>query len=117
LTPYGLRTLDPADPRYRGRYEGGPRDRDSAYHNGTVWPWLLGHFADALIKVKADNAEARETLARCLAAFEKHLDEAGIGTISEIFDGDEPQGAKGCVSQAWSVAEILRLSILMDAAQ
>lgn len=116
LTPLGLRTLDPDDPHYRGRYEGNSEDRDNAYHNGTVWPWLLGHFGEALLKHSKNKSVARAVLNECMAAFEDHLEDAGFGTISEIFDGDAPQGAQGCVSQAWSVAEILRLSILLAAA-
>ena len=117
LTPLGLRTLDPRDAQYRGRYDGNSRDRDSAYHNGTVWPWLLGHFGEALLAHGKNKKAAVAALNECMAAFEAHLDDAGLGTISEIFDGDAPQGARGCVSQAWSVAEVLRLSILIDAAQ
>jgi len=117
LTPFGLRTLDPSDSRYRGRYEGGYRERDSAYHNGTVWPWLLGHFGEALLTYSEDRTKAVATLENCMSAFEDHLEEVGYGTISEIFDGDAPQGARGCVSQAWSVAEILRLSMLLDNAR
>lgn len=115
LTPFGLRTLDPNDANYRGKYEGNSRDRDSAYHNGTVWPWLLGHFGEALLKHSKNKSAAKAVLNECLTAFEDHLNDAGLGTISEIFDGDAPQGAQGCVSQAWSVSEVLRLSILMAA--
>jgi glycogen debranching enzyme len=114
FTPVGLRTLDPADPAYRGRYEGDGPLRDNSYHNGTVWPWLLGHFGEALLKHAHDIEEAFKTIETSLSAIEAHLEEAGLGTISEIFDGDAPQGARGCVSQAWSVSEILRLSILLD---
>ena len=116
-TPFGLRTLDPADSAYRGRYEGDGAARDSAYHNGTVWPWLIGHFGEALLKHSYDMENAFKIIEASLAAFESHLDDAGLGTISEIFDGDAPQGARGCVSQAWSVAEILRLSTLLDSAR
>ena len=107
LTPYGLRTLSPRDPRYQGRYEGGPERRDAAYHQGTVWPWLIGPYIDAFLAVndKSDEskAKAREIL-RPLA----ELDVMGIDTIPELFDGDEPQMPGGCISQAWSVAEMLR---------
>lgn len=105
LTPYGLRTLSPDDPAYRGVYRGGPVERDCTYHQGTVWPWLLGHFADAHFRVHQD----REYIASLLKPFVGHLSDAGIGSISEIFDGDEPHTPGGCISQAWSVAEILRM--------
>jgi predicted glycogen debranching enzyme len=114
MTRFGLRTLSKADARYRGRYEGGPEDRDSAYHNGTVWPWLLGHFGEALLKVTEDKTAAVEELEGCLGAIEEHLGEAGLGTVSEIFDGEPPHTPRGCISQAWSVAEILRLSGLLE---
>ncbi|HEU0168133.1 MAG TPA: amylo-alpha-1,6-glucosidase, partial [Chloroflexota bacterium] len=105
LTPFGLRTLAPDDPRYIGRYEGDRRSRDGSYHQGTVWPWLMGPFLDAYLKTHGDKQEA-ETL---LLPLIKHMDEqAGLGTISEIFDGDEPHTARGCIAQAWSVAEVLR---------
>lgn len=107
LTPYGLRTLSPRDPRYLGRYEGGPEQRDAAYHQGTVWPWLIGPYIDAFFSVNGHSdeskAKAREIL-RPLA----ELDAIGIDTIPEIFDGDEPHRPGGCISQAWSVAELLR---------
>ncbi len=104
LTPYGLRTLSPDDENYRGVYSGGVFERDTAYHQGTVWPWLLGHFADAHYKVYKNKKNAR----RFFAAFEDHLYDAGLGHISEIFDGDPPHLPRGCIAQAWSVAEILR---------
>ena len=107
LTPYGLRSLAPDDPDYRGRYEGGRSLRDASYHQGTVWSWLLGPYADALINTNGavGRAKARE-------AFEglaPHLLEAGLGTISEIFDGDAPHAPRGCPAQAWSVGEALRV--------
>jgi glycogen debranching enzyme len=108
LTPYGLRTLSPSDPRYCPRYEGDQMRRDSAYHQGTVWPWLLGPFVTAY--VKAYGSASREK-ARCwLGHFESHLSEAGLGSVSEIFDGDAPHTPRGCIAQAWSVAELLRVS-------
>ncbi|MBI3973152.1 MAG: hypothetical protein HY332_17900 [Chloroflexi bacterium] len=104
-TPRGLRTLAPDDPRYRGRYQGDPRQRDGAYHQGTVWPWLLGPLVDAHLVVYRDPAAAR----RLVEPMRAHLfDEAGVGSISEIFDGDPPHAARGCIAQAWSVSEVYR---------
>ena len=107
LTPFGLRTLSPRDPRYAGRYEGDPRRRDGAYHQGTVWPWLMGPYIDALLSVKGRSgpilAEARELLRPLIT-----MHAGGINTIPEVFDGDCPQRPGGCISQAWSVAEVLR---------
>jgi predicted glycogen debranching enzyme len=104
LTPFGLRTLSPDHPDYKPTYAGDLRARDAAYHQGTVWPWLLGHYIDARLKVYRDKAEAR----RLLRAFADHFHEAGIGTISEIFDAEPPFRPRGCIAQAWSVAEVLR---------
>lgn len=108
LTPYGLRTLSPSDADYRGRYQGGPLERDGAYHQGTVWPWLLGPFVTAFVKVNGRTAAARREAESMFAAFPRHLLEAGIGQVSEIFDGDAPHAPRGCIAQAWSVAELLR---------
>ena len=105
LTPRGLRTLDPADPNYKAQYFGDLRARDAAYHQGTVWAWLMGPFIDAWLKVYPAD---RQGAARFLEGFAPHLQEACIGTISEIFDGNEPFSPRGCIAQAWSVAEILR---------
>jgi predicted glycogen debranching enzyme len=114
LVPYGLRTLSPSDNRYRGRASGDHKSRDLAYHQGDVWPWLLGPFIDAY-----SRAYPERPLGRFIKALlEKHLDEACIGSISEDFDGDEPHEPEGCISQAWSVAEVLRVlhehSLLFD---
>jgi len=107
LTPYGLRTLSPRDPRYAGKYEGGPASRDAAYHQGTVWPWLMGPYIDALLSIKgrskAVRSEARELLRPLLS-----LAAGGAATIPEVFDGNSPHRPGGCVSQAWSVGEVLR---------
>jgi predicted glycogen debranching enzyme len=106
VTPYGLRTLAPGAPEYRGHY--GPGDqiaRDGAYHQGTVWPWLIGPFIDAHLKVHNDKARARALLDTLVG---KSLDTYGVGTIGEIFDGDPPFAANGCIAQAWSVSEVLR---------
>ncbi len=107
LTPVGLRTLAPDDPRYRGQLLGDPHSRDTAYHQGTVWPWLLGPYIDALIRHRGDAG--RESARTIIANMRAHLNEAGIGTISEIFDGDAPHAPRGCIAQAWSVAEVLRV--------
>jgi predicted glycogen debranching enzyme len=104
LTPFGLRTLAPDHPDYKPTYSGDLRARDAAYHQGTVWPWLIGHYLDARLRVDGDRAEAH----RLLAAFRSHLGEAGVGTISEIFDAEPPYHPRGCIAQAWSVAEVLR---------
>ena len=109
-TPHGLRTLAPSDSSYVGVYRGGPRERDGAYHQGTAWPWLLGPFATAHHRAYGDAELARSFL----ASMETHLLEAGIGSISEIFDGDPPQDARGCYAQAWSIAEVLRAWIDLD---
>lgn len=108
LTPYGLRTLSPADSRYRGRYEGGPFERDGAYHQGTVWPWLLGPFVEAYLRVHNFEQGARDHCRDLLAGLLDHLVEAGLGTVSEVYDGDAPHRPAGCIAQAWSVAETLR---------
>jgi predicted glycogen debranching enzyme len=108
LTPYGLRSLSPNNPQYRGRYEGDPRSRDGAYHQGTVWAWLMGPFITAYLKVHGGSAAAREQALSWLDAFNTHLNDAGLGQISEIFDGDAPHQPRGCIAQAWSVAALLR---------
>jgi glycogen debranching enzyme len=105
LTPVGLRSLSPEHPDYKPQYHGDLRSRDAAYHQGTVWAWLIGPFVDAWIKLHPERpSEARQFL----AGFAPHLDEACIGTISEIFDAEPPFTPRGCVAQAWSVAEVLR---------
>ena len=105
VTPLGLRTLSPDDSEYKPIYGGDLRSRDGAYHQGTVWAWLIGPFIDAWLKVHPhDRATARKFLVR----FPQHLNEAGIGTISEVFDAREPHNPGGCIAQAWSVAEVLR---------
>jgi len=110
LTPCGLRTLSPADPAYRGRYRGNPAERDGAYHQGTVWPWLLGAFGEAVLRVADDPEREKENLRQYLRTFlRQHLSEAGIGSVSEVFDGDAPHRPGGCIAQAWSVAELIRL--------
>ena len=108
LTPCGLRTLNRANPNYAGHYQGDARSRDGAYHQGTVWPWLLGPFVTAYIKVNGNTDEVRQRTLQMLKPLEAHLSQAGLGQISEIFDGDEPHVPRGCFAQAWSVAEVLR---------
>ncbi len=109
LTPYGLRTLSPRDPKYQGRFQGDPRSRDGAYHQGTVWPWLLGPFLTAYVKVHCGGTEeARRRADHFLDPLRAHLWNAGLGQISEVFDGDAPHRPGGCCAQAWSVAEVLR---------
>jgi predicted glycogen debranching enzyme len=108
LTGYGLRTLSPRDPKYRGQYYGDMRSRDSAYHQGTVWPWLLGPFFAAYVKVNGRTEAVQKQLLAWLEPLKEHLCEAGLGQISEVFDGDPPHRPGGCFAQAWSVAEILR---------
>lgn len=108
LTPFGLRTLAPRDPRYVGRYEGGIESRDGAYHQGTVWPWLMGPFITAYLKVNGGTQVARARAREMLGHFDEHLRDAGLGQISEIFDGDPPYHPRGCAAQAWSVSEVLR---------
>jgi len=115
LTPRGLRTLSPSDPNYIGRYEGGPRSRDGAYHQGTVWPWLMGPYITASVKVLGRKA-GRKLATTWLKNFEQHLQEACLNQVSEIFDGDAPHAPRGCVAQAWSVAELLR-AIVEDVEQ
>lgn len=109
LTPYGLRTLSPKDTSYSGIYQGDQFSRDGAYHQGTVWPWLLGPFISAYSRCHKDEPGYREKILSFLDAFPDHIHSACLGTISEIFDGDHPHHAKGCISQAWSVAEVLRV--------
>ncbi len=105
LTPYGLRSLAPADAQYIGRYRGGPVERDGAYHQGTVWPWLLGPYVDAFLRLGGSTEQARALLGPLVDT----LRMAGIGSISEVFDADAPHAPGGCPMQAWSVAELLRL--------
>jgi predicted glycogen debranching enzyme len=107
LTPRGLRTLSPSDQNYIGRYEGGPATRDGAYHQGTVWPWLMGAYITAYFKVFGREA-GRRFASLWLQDFQQHLHEACLGQVSEIFDGEAPHAPRGCVAQAWSVAELLR---------
>jgi predicted glycogen debranching enzyme len=109
-TPLGLRTLDPADPDYAGHYSGGVAERDGAYHQGTAWPWLAGPFAEAWVRVRGGTVEARrEARVKFLEPLLRLGNEAGLGHICEIADGDPPHTPRGCPFQAWSVGEALRL--------
>ena len=109
LTPVGLRSLSPNDERYCPVYTGSPLARDSAYHQGTVWGWLIGPFVDAYRKVHGSGKKTEKRVTEILSGFESHMMEAGIGQISEIFDGGPPFKPRGCFAQAWSVAEVLRV--------
>jgi len=110
LTPLGLRTLAPGEPGYVPHYRGGVRERDSAYHQGTVWPWLMGPFVEAWVRVRGGSDEVKRTARdRFLAPLLRHLDHAGLGHISEVADAEEPFTPGGCPFQAWSVGEALRL--------
>jgi len=112
LTPRGLRTLSPNDENYMGTYEGSQEARDSAYHQGTVWPWLLYPFCEGYLRLnKRSGVSLVEELYR---GFEEVMIEAGIGTISEIYDGDPPHNARGAISQAWSVASIISIGKLLE---
>ena len=117
LTPLGLRSLAPDEPAYAPVYRGGPRERDGAYHQGTVWPWLIGSFVDAWLSARgrtdAAKAEARQ---RFLVPLEAHLEDAGLGHVSEIADAEPPFTPRGCPFQAWSVGEVLRVRAMVGAA-
>jgi predicted glycogen debranching enzyme len=105
LTPVGLRSLAPGNADYKAKYYGDLRARDAAYHQGTVWAWLIGPYVDAWLKLNpGKEAQARQFL----TGFTAHLNEACIGSVSEVFDAEEPYTPRGCVAQAWSVAELLR---------
>ncbi|HRU69266.1 MAG TPA: amylo-alpha-1,6-glucosidase, partial [Bacteroidia bacterium] len=110
VTHYGLRTLSPRNPNYKGEYRGEQRLRDLAYHNGMVWPWLIGIYTDALFKVYGDKDMVRE---KVKSQFEElwtlHREQYGLFHISELFRPDPPQVAKGCMAQAWSEAEVIRV--------
>ena len=110
LTPFGLRSLAPSDKNFKPKYYGSLWDRDAAYHQGTVWPWLIGPYVDAWLKLHPDDLQGAENL---LHAFCHHLGEDAIGSISEIFDAEPPYAPRGCVAQGWSVAEVLRAYVLI----
>jgi glycogen debranching enzyme len=110
VTPYGLRTLSLDDPKFVGKCEGNRRSRDNAYHNGTIWPWLLGPFITAYIKIYGAESETRKVALEkfVLPLLNVTIYNGGLGTINEIFDCDPPNEPRGCIAQAWSVAEPLR---------
>jgi predicted glycogen debranching enzyme len=115
LTPFGLRTLSPDDNRYCGTYTGPQSERDRAYHQGTVWPYLIGPFVEAYLKVNGSNSKTRKAAARFIEPLLTNLTSNGcIGNICEIFDGDPPQRPKGCFAQAWSVAELIQAYLLVN---
>jgi glycogen debranching enzyme len=105
LTPVGLRSLAPGHPDYKPKYYGDLRARDAAYHQGTVWGWLIGPYLDAWLRVHPNDLDG---VRRALEGFRTSLAQACVGTIGEIFDAEEPYTPRGCVAQAWSVAEVLR---------
>jgi predicted glycogen debranching enzyme len=112
VTPRGLRTLSPSEEGYKGIYCGDQATRDMAYHQGTVWPWLIGPFCEGWLKVYGEGGVSR--VRKLIMGFEETLTEAGISTISEIYDGDPPHSPRGAISQAWSVGEILRIFTLLE---
>lgn len=115
LTPYGLRTLNVQDDRYKGTYTGPQQQRDEAYHQGTVWPWLIGPFVESFLKVNDYSKKSKKKAAEFIQPLMQHLTEHGcIGSISEIFDGDTPHKPRGCIAQAWSVAELIRAYELIN---
>jgi predicted glycogen debranching enzyme len=108
VTPVGLRSLAPGHPDYKSRYFGDLRARDAAYHQGTVWAWLIGPFVDAWVRTRPGRLDG---LRLVLSGLDAHLGDACIGQVSEIFDGDAPYTPRGCIAQAWSVAELLRCKV------
>jgi len=114
LTPLGLRSLAREDPDYVPRYRGGPQKRDAAYHQGTVWPWLIGPFVEAWLRVRGHSAAAKsEARTRFLLPLLQHLETAGLGHVSEVADGDPPHTPGGCPFQAWSLGELIRVRRLV----
>ena len=113
LTPRGLRTLSPADPAYRGEFRGGPEERDRAYHQGTVWPWLLGFHVEATLRAFPADRTRSARLTEIVDGLLETAREGGLGHIAEVFDGDPPHRAGGCFAQAWSTAELLRARKLL----
>ena len=115
LTPLGLRSLAPDHPAYIGRYRGDPATRDGAYHQGTVWPWLMGPFVDAWLAARGRSSSAKQQAReRFLAPLMAHLDHAGLGHVSEVADGDPPHMPGGCPFQAWSLGELIRVRRMLD---
>jgi len=108
LTPVGIRSLSPFDKQYWGQCTGEATARDTAYHQGTVWPWLFGSYVTTYLRVFPPDPKNIAFVQQLYAPFKKRMTEAGIATVSEIYDGDPPNLSRGCISQAWSIAEILR---------
>lgn len=108
-TPYGLRTLEKADPEFRGQYGGEQLKRDLAYHQGTVWVYPLGAYYLAYLKIHRDSKAAREWVSRQLQALYTAMREGCVGQLPEIYDGENPSSSRGCFAQAWSVGELLRV--------
>jgi len=114
LTPFGLRTLAAGDGKYKGKYQGGPKERDGAYHQGTVWPWLIGAFIESYLKVNNHSKQSKKTCAERIEPLVEHFRNDGcIGSINEVFDGDPPHNPRGAFAQAWSVAEVLRAYLMI----
>jgi glycogen debranching enzyme len=113
LTPFGLRTLCKTDPNYKGRYFGPPMKRDNAYHNGTVWAWLIGPFLEAYLRVNQNSPDATRQARVWLQPLIDNMNQGCVGQIAEIFEADEPHRSVGCPAQAWSVAEVLRLAVIL----
>jgi len=115
LTPYGLRTLNVQDSRYKGLYTGPQQQRDEAYHQGTVWAFLMGPFVEGFLKVNGFSRKSKKKAAEFIQPLLKHLTKDGcLGSVSEIFDGDAPHTPRGCIAQAWSVAELIRAYQLIN---
>jgi glycogen debranching enzyme len=114
LTPFGLRTLEPPNPAYKGRYFGGPEERDRAYHQGTVWPWLIGPYCEAYLRAHGAQEKSRQALRELLDGFEEQLAQFGLNHVSEVLDGDPPYRPGGTIAQAWNAAEILRAYRLLE---
>ena len=112
LTPRGLRSLSPKNPQYKGRYEGNQAKRDAAYHQGVAWPWLMGSFSEAYLKLHGEKGKT--FIKKLYQGFEEEMTEAGIGTISEVYNGDPSYRGGGAISQAWSVSELLRIKWMLD---
>lgn len=112
VTPRGLRTLSPSNPKYKGIYFGNQEERDNAYHQGTVWPWLLGPFCDGWLRIYGKQGVHK--VRKLIYGFEEVMNEHGVSTVSEIYDGDPPHTARGSISQAWSVGELIRIIDILD---
>jgi predicted glycogen debranching enzyme len=113
VTPFGMRTLDPCDPKYRPRFDGTMMQRDAAYHNGTVWPWLIGPYCEAHLRAHEFSEASRAHCAAYITPLIDSLSTGCLGQIAEVYDASEPHTPQGCVAQAWSVAEVLRVAMLV----